>query len=374
MAAPSMHALAWVHLVALGWLSLTALSVLLFVLPQFTDVKWRGEPWARLGILIFALGAFALVIAFWMGGDSWLRAAAVTVVVGLVFYLVPAAVTLRFAMKAGSIEAAIARAFLIVLAFLGGAALIGLEMATRLASSTGSMPSWLPPVHADLAAIGWLTLLVMGVSARTIGPIAGRRSANRWVHIVASTLVTAGALGLALAGWTSLVLWPGIFHCSAGATLYAIDMLALLARSTVRHRPPQAFLAASMIWLVVAVALGVLVVAGQTALESAYVFVGLVGWVGQIVIAHLHHIGMRLIATMARGDDDETPPPVLLSPVLSWATFVLFQMAVATGLTALISDSSAVLMAASAAGFAAWIAMTANVARAVFKARTIVEA
>jgi hypothetical protein len=44
----STPAIAWVHLVALGWLSLIALSVMLFVVPQFVEIEWRGDVWARL--------------------------------------------------------------------------------------------------------------------------------------------------------------------------------------------------------------------------------------------------------------------------------------------------------------------------------------
>ncbi|HEY5096145.1 MAG TPA: hypothetical protein VII69_13600 [Candidatus Eremiobacteraceae bacterium] len=371
---PSMRAFAWVHLVALGWLTLTALAVLLFVVPQFTDAEWRGELSARLGIVVFAFGAFAMVVAFWTGGDSWLWGAASGVVSGLTLYGVPAVMTLRSAMRTRGTEAAIARAFLIVFAFLGAAALIGLGMAGEFASGKFSMLAWAPSVHANLAMIGWLTLLVMGVSARTIGPISGRRSPQRWVHIVSSSLVTAGTLALVLVPWTAAALWPGCILCATGTTVYAVDMLALLARSNVQHRPPQAFMAASMLWLVVTVALGILSVAGHTMLAPAYVFVGLVGWVAQIVLAHLHHIGVRLIATMARGDDDETPPQALLTPNLSWMAFVLFQMAVATGIAALISHGSTLLTGASVAGFAGWVAMTANVARALSKARANLDA
>lgn len=366
---PSLRAFAWVHLVALGWLTLTALSVLLFVVPQFTDVEWRGELWARSGIVVFALGTLALVVAFWTGGISWLWVASAGAVGGLALYGMPAAVTLRGAMRARGTEATIARAFLIVLAFLGSAAMIGLGMAGELASGSSSMLAWAPPLHANLATIGWLTLLVMGVSARTVGPISGRGSLRRWMHIGSSSLVTAGTLALVLVPWTAAALWPGCILCAAGAAVYAIDMLICLAVSTVRHRPPQAFMAASMLWLVVAVALGILIVAGRTMLEPAYVFVGLVGWVGQIVIAHLHHVGIRLIATMARGDDDDTRPEDLLNPGLSWAAFAAFQIAAALGAWALWRLDASMLAAAAASGLAGWLAMSANVTFAVRAAR-----
>jgi hypothetical protein len=56
----------------------------------------------------------------------------------------------------------------------------------------------------------------------------------------------------------------------------------------------------------------------------------LVGWLGQMVNGHLYHIGIRLISTVARGDDDETRLGQLLAAPLSWASFALFQVAVAS--------------------------------------------
>lgn len=48
-----------------------------------------------------------------------------------------------------------------------------------------------------------------------------------------------------------------------------------------------------------------------------------------------NHIGIRLIAAMVRGDEDQTRPGELLVSPLSWASFVCFQAAVATGELAL---------------------------------------
>jgi hypothetical protein len=77
---------------------------------------------------------------------------------------------------------------------------------------------------------------------------------------------------------------------------------------------------------------------------------------------------------MTRGDDDETPPQALLTPILSWMAFALFQTAVATGIAGLISHGSTLLTGASVAGFAGWVAMTANVARALSKGRANLDA
>jgi len=361
----SMPAIAWVHLVALGWLSLTALSVMLFVVPQFVEVEWRGEVWARFGLALFGLGAFAMVVAFWNDGVAWLWIAALAVITGLVLYFIPAAITLSAARSGPKTEAAIARAFLVVLTFLGAAAVVGFGIALSLRDGSSFLLAAGPSVHLSLAGVGWLTLLVMGVSVRTVGPISGRRSPRRWVHIASSIIVAAAVLGFALGPWggSTLVRFAGIV-CAVGLVLYAVDMLAILATSTVPHRPPQVFMAAAVVWLLVACGLGVLVVGGAIQLASAFVFIGLMGWVGQMVIAHLHHIGVRLMATTARGDDDETRPEHLLHPGLSWTSFVLFQAAICAAGYALLTHSAG-LEVAAVAGLTGWTVMTTNMIHAI---------
>ena len=361
-----MRVLSWIHLVALGWATLVALSVLLFVLPQFTDARWRGESWARAGIAVFAAGAYAMVIAFFQGAVSWLWIACAVAVGGILAWVIPAYVTLSTILPARKTEAAIARALATVFAFLGAAAIVGFAMARELAHGGGAGLANLARAHATLASIGWLTLLVMGVSARTIGPITGHRSPRRWVHVVSSTLVTAGAIGLAAGLWAGVnpAAWFAAI-CVGGLVIYSLDMLALVITSTVPHRPPQGFVAASIVWLLVACGLGLSFVAGDAGLAFAVVFTGLVGWIGQMLTAHLHHIGIRLIATTARGDDDETPPEALLHSRLSWISFALFQAAVGLGCISQLVQDAAILRLAAVSGLLGWVAMTANIVRAV---------
>ena len=75
----------------------------------------------------------------------------------------------------------------------------------------------------------------------------------------------------------------------------------------------------------------------------------------------MHHVGIRLIATIVRGDDDETRPDELLAAPLSWAAFALFQAAVAAGAAALVIPAPSLLCTAGFAGLAGWCAFAANV-------------
>jgi hypothetical protein len=122
------------------------------------------------------------------------------------------------------------------------------------------------------------------------------------------------------------------------------------------------------VWLIVGLALSLSVLAG-TSWGAAAIYVLVIGWISQMVNGHLYHIGIRLVATITRGDDDETQPAELLVLPLTWASFALFQAAVALGGIALVLDLNEILSAAACAGLAGWIVMGLNVAVAARRGR-----
>jgi len=356
-------ALAWVHLVALGWLTMIALSVLVHVIPTFTDVAWKRELLARRALVVYACGVAALVAAFWWRALPALPWAATLVVIGLGCYLIPAARTLAAAYAQPRVEAAIARALSATLASLLITAGLGFILAWALA---GRLPSSVivsgPQIHAAFGTIGWLTVLVMGVSTQTVRPITGGRSRFGWAHAAAGGAELVGLIAMAVGfalGQAALA-WTGVITIAAGALLYIGDFVDVLHRASQPHRPPQAFLWGSAVWLLVGLALALSALVGGQA-GAAAVYVLLVGWIGQMVNGHLYHIGIRLLATMTRGDDDETRPGELLTEPLSWVSFGLFQAAVAAGAAALLLETAALLETGALCGVAGWLAMAVNV-------------
>jgi len=356
-------ALGWVHLVALGWLTTVALSVLIHVIPTFTDVAWKSELLARVALVVYAPGVGALVAAFWCGAVWALPWAATLVAIGFGCYLFAALRTLAAGYAQPRVEAAIARALSVTLASLLLTVALGVTLAWTLA---GRLPPLLgvsgPQIHASFGTIGWLTVLVMGVSTQTVRPITGARSRIAFAHAAAGGAEIVGliatAVGLAL-GQTTIA-WAGAITISAGALLYVGDLVDVLRRASERHRPPQAFLWVGAVWLLVGLALALDALAGGHSGVTA-VFVLLVGWIGQMVNGHLYHIGVRLIATMARGEDDETSPAELLSEPLSWFSFGCFQTAIVVGGLGLFFVNSSLMEVAACSGFAGWIAMAVNI-------------
>lgn len=373
----SFPGLAWVHLVALGYLTLISLAVLIHVLAGQADLTWRFKAVARWSLLPFALGAWGLAAAFWLGRMDAVAAASALACAGLAGYGVPAAISFATSRPDPDTSPAVVRAFALVLAMLALTAALGLAMAIALAR--GGHP-WLlsagPAVHAHLGVVGWLSLLVIGVSRRTVKPITGGLSPALWRHVASASLVLLGLVSLAvgLSAGLAPAVGLGAALAVAGAALYLLDMAHVIARATVPHRPPQAFLLASSAYFLMAALLGAGVGLGQEGWQAAYLFVGLMGWLGQMVVGHLYHIGVRVLATVARGEDDETRPWELLTLPLSWASWGLFQGAVFSGALGLLLQQGTLVAAAGLSGLAGWAAMALNIRGAWRRANRVSEA
>jgi hypothetical protein len=199
---------------------------------------------------------------------------------------------------------------------------------------------------------------------RTLRPMLGVPAAgSRW-HIVSGAALLLGALVAALGAVTTPPLLAiGAVVAALGAVIYAGETFARLRRATTPHLVPRAFVAGSLLWLVLAAAAAVAAVLGAPCAEAAVVL-ALAGWLGQMVNAHLHHLGARLLATLVRGDDDETPPWEVLTPQLGWLAFVSAQLAVACTAWRSLGGPAASASAGGAAGLLAVAAMLLNAARA----------
>ena len=363
--------IAWIHVVALGWFTTAILSILLHVVPAFTDVRWRFESAARGALAVFA-GGTVLFVACWFLARQWIATAGLIIAIAIAFFVVIAWITLSQARDAEKTERAIARALAIALSVLLAVAILGTMLA--FAVSGFASPTWLlhvPAAHANLAFYGWLSLMIYGISARTVRPITGNKSRFPWTHITvgAGTLIGAPLLAIGLGIANGTIVAVGAVLVAIAAAEYIVDIIDILARADVPHRPPQAFIAASIAWLAVALCFGAVTLGGAS-LEMAYGFVLLVGWVGQMINAHVMHIGVRLLATIYLGDEDETRPSELLDPRRSWICFALMQLAIALCVAGFARFDHALIAAGAAIGFVAWVVLVSNLAYARRVAKT----
>ena len=365
-----LYGFAWIHTIALGWVTMAALGILQHALPAFVDVEPRGETPARWSMVFYGIGVAGLLYGF-LAQPRALAGAGALILAALLVYVGCAFVTLAQAMNGERVQRAVARAFSGTFVFLLATAVVGFGLAWML--SGRSAPAWistLPPAHGNLGALGWLSLLIFGVSMRTLRPITGGGTRFRWMHIVVGSFALFGVplLAAGVSMGNAVLWWIGGALFAIAAVGYAFDAFDILRRATNPHRPPQAFVAAAVLWFLCALVLGGYVLAGKPWGE-AYFFVLLIGWVGQMVNAHLYHIGIRLLSTVYRGEDDETRPQELLENRLSWYSFLAFQLAIAVILVALLQDDNALAARGAIFGMTGWIAMMANILAARSRAK-----
>ncbi len=360
-------AFAWVHAVALGWLTLIALAVLVHVVPGMTELPWRNEPVVRATIPFAIAGAAALVFSFAAGSGAGVAVAGSLVALAILVYLALALATL--AQRApGKTEAAIARALAICLGTLGLTVLLGAALAHGYANPRAASWLRLAPAHAVLGILGWLTVLTTGVSARTFRPLLGVRSRRPQAHVVSDGGFVLAALLGAAASLSSAPLFAAATVAGAlAALIYVVDALDTLRRATTPHRPVHAFVAASVVWLSAAA------VAALAGAYPAAILLALAGWLGQMVNAHLHHIGVRVVATVFAGDDDETRPWELLDARLSWFACAAAQLAVGAAATGLLAGYAPAFIAGGISGALAVCAMALNAFGAGRRARTLAQ-
>lgn len=377
---PSFLTFGWLHIVALGWLSLIALSVLLHAVPEFLDVPWKSRPVARASTLFFAAGVALLLAGFFFTNSNALQIGAAIALLALIVYMAAVVEPLRAAMKSTDrVTRAVARAFSGTFAFFILTALFGTAFAYAM---NGHMPaSWLqnlPHAHAILGIGGWLTLLVVGVSARTMAPIAGARARRPLVHIIGSSTLMLGvivaAIGVGIANVPTAIV--GCALLVIGTLSYASDIIDVISRATVHHRPPQVLMIFAASFAVIAAILATCAAAGKPTANAA-VYAALIGWIGSAILAHIHHIGVRLLLTTVRGEEDETRPEKVLTTQITWTTLALYELAAILGTLGLIINGAVGTSAitcveiASIAGFLAFATTLTNLAKAHHNARRL---
>ncbi len=355
---------AWVHAIVLGWITSTALAFLIHVLPTFTDVRLKFSRLARGSAWLFQAGTVAVVVGFAVWIPRLVAGGGAAVVVAVALALTSLLATAVSALRSDDrTTRAIARAFCIVFTILIVTVALGFAMSVGLITGSAFVAR-LAAVHGALGTVGWLALLVAGVSMRTYNVLLGR-STGRVAHIATSSLALVGLLV-----WIVGALLINPFVATAGGTLIALAAatafgatVSALRRAPAPHRLPREFVSAAAFWLCVAIAFGIAGLLGHGVTGALLVAV-LLGWIGQNVNAHMMHVGIRLLATLVISDDDETRPIELLDRRLGVVSFALWQIAVACAIAGVTVSSGILLEVAGAAGCAGSLAMLANVASA----------
>jgi len=162
----SPQTLALTHLLTLGFLALVMCGSLLQMLPVLA-----GVPVPRVVLVgnlvhpLLSLGTLGLAGGFLLGSLLWLKLAVVTLGAGFLIYIIAVAVALSRVKQPNSTVTGMRMALLALLVTV----LIGLTLATGLAGwGTLTFPFLYTDVHLVWGMLGWVALLLIGVSFQVV--------------------------------------------------------------------------------------------------------------------------------------------------------------------------------------------------------------
>jgi len=282
-----------VHLVTLGWITASILGSLYIVGPIALRM-WLPAGW--LDYVAFALvvtGIVGMVAHFWLESYSGMAWSAATVTTGIIAVGVHVARRLRGAQLPHAVTAHMALAFVNVL----GAAVMGILIGfDKVYHFLGGFVLSNVFAHAHLAAIGWASMMVVGVAYRLLPMVlpSGMPSGPRvWASAI---LLQAGVSGL----FVTLLIrapfaWAFALTIVAGFAAFLAHVVWMLRHP--RPRPPglrspdPAALHAGSAFACLAIAcvLGVWLTIAELSpstlrIAAAYGVFGLVGFLAQIVV------------------------------------------------------------------------------------------
>ena len=283
-----------VHLVTLGWITFSILGAIYIVGPLALRTEMRTGRADYVAYAFAVVGLIGMIGHFWIeeyGGMAW---SAGTVASGVAF------VTLRIARAVGRARIQRAVKLHLVLACVNFwiAASMGLLIAIDKVAHV--LPGYVLSnvfAHAHLAAIGWATMMVVGVGYRLLPMIFPSKMPEGRTIYASAILLETGVLGLFTALLTGSR-WAIVFGLAiaAGLAAFGMHVVWMLRRPAPRprgaRRPDFAVLhaAGAGTSLAAAVAIGLTLLVAPPSVRmlhaaAAYGVLGLVGFLAQMVVA-----------------------------------------------------------------------------------------
>jgi hypothetical protein len=342
------------HLFTLGWITTSIMGALYQLLPVALGGRF---PSRRLGHLTFALhvgGVSLFVCGLATGRTGMVVAGAATLGTGLLLFAAHLAAALRSSTRRDTTWRCLAAAD----AFLVVAVSLGVLLAVNLRTGfLGPGRFLLVALHLHVAAVGWVLLVMVGVSRRLLPMFLLSHGVTEAPGRAAAWLLAMGATVLALAHHVlPLAAMPagGGLLAAGGAAFVGQGALHFRGRRRPSLDPGMRLVAVALALLAVAVVLGVpamLMPGASPRLATAYVAALVVGGLGLFVAGHQYKILPFLVWHHRFGPvASERPVPMvaeLFARAPALASVVLQAVGAAGVVAGILAGSPAVTRAAA---------------------------
>lgn len=266
--------LAWIHLAVLLWLNLIIFGVLFQFVPVVLNVRLGSEKLAWAQLVFYLPGAIGMTASFWIGRLDWpLHSYATILWIGFFLFIWNMLVTYR-KVAAWTLTA---RCIYAAILYLLATIMLGLFLSIHLAYPLGNVSHLtILKIHAHFGIVGWLLMIVMGISQRLLPMFLLSHGYSTKPGEVAFYLINIGLpiwlllvfleASIALQSIAVVLLGAGIFSYLLQTVLIfrkrnKVKADALRQKSVRRMEFQLWFVAAALVALVVAVLLGIAVTA-----------------------------------------------------------------------------------------------------------------
>jgi hypothetical protein len=292
------HVLVLVHLVTLGWLTMTIMGASFQLVPVIVVAPLRATRFIRYQYPVYVSGVVLLLCGFWWMRPWLMAIGGIVIVLAITHYVVILAVTFRQA----TTRPLTVRFLVAALIYLCLVVSLGLTAALDFQFGfLGAAFDRLLLTHITLGVVGWLSTTLIGVSYTLVRLFALAHAHSdrlgKVIFVLLNLSIVMLALGFTLS-WQPIILVGGGILV-ATSWLFAYDYWQMLR---VRHRKlldvSQHHSSAAVVYFASVVPGGVAAVLfgwEQPTVLMALALFALVGWVGQSTIGYLYKIVPFLI-------------------------------------------------------------------------------
>lgn len=287
------HVLALVHMLTLGFLTMTIMGASLQLVPVIIAAPLHATRLLRWQYPAYTGGVVLLLSGFWLMVPMLLIAGGSLVVLAVLHYITVLTITFVRADKRPLTVSFLAAS----LVYLGIVVCLGLTAALNFQFGfLGAATNRILSAHITLGVVGWLTTTLIGVSYTLVRLFAlAHKHGDRLGRIIfwllnAAIVVLAVGFGLS---WLLLIAAGGL-ALIASAWLFGYDYLQMLR---VRNRKmldvTQYHAITSVVYLMLLLPCGVGAAIFGWGNPSVFVALGLaalLGWLGQSIIGYLYKI------------------------------------------------------------------------------------